>query len=196
MNRARSAITFLVAVAELAFAQPAAAQQLTTPSPFHTGQWALEGYATGQTGGVLRFITPRTAIVFDVSGNRSTSEPGGGALITVGDVIKTTDDAFDASLGLRRHVMVAPRIAVTYGLGALAGTMRHKVEYALQDKSVFSESFFGGYVDGGGQAMLTDHFAVGLAYRFRIQRTINNVLDQSGTSMRVSFLPIRAALYF
>lgn len=196
MRRARSAIPFLIAVFGAATAEPVAAQQVATPSPFHVGQWGLEASAAGSSGGVLRFITPRTAIVFDVSGARSSSEASAGSIVTPGGLVKRESYLLDVSLGLRRHIMIAPRIAAVYGIGALAGTSQQRIEYAGQDASSFYQTRFGGFVDGGGQLMVTDHFAVGLTYRLQLQHSIENTNEGSGNFINASFIPIRATLYF
>jgi hypothetical protein len=195
MKTAQRLATVVVAMGGLCLTVNDAGAQSATPSPFHAGQWGIEGYASGTTGGLLRFITPRTAIVLDVSGTHTRSTSSATPILP-GDFAKYTSDEFNVALGLRRHVMAAPRMAVTYGVGGLVGTLQQRNEYSGQSANSDHRSYFGGFADVGGQFMVTDRFAVGLSYRLRLQHNNRSIDDQSGNLISTSFMPIRATLYF
>jgi hypothetical protein len=190
----KNALLTTFALAGLCAAEPATGQS-TAASAFHTGQWGIEALATGGGGGVLRFITPRTAIVFDVSGSHSQSENTNSGVI-VGELTKRTYNALDVALGLRRHIMVAPQVALTYGLGGLIGTRQQRFEYANEDADSDYQSYAGGYAEIGGQFMVTNRFAAGMSYQLRLQRDVSSFADQSGNAISASFRPLRATLYF
>jgi hypothetical protein len=175
-----------------AFASSVDAQAATIAPPFHAGQWAIEGYAAGQTGGVMRFFTPRTALVLTLSANRldmSNDDPSSG-------LSSNRATQIDATLGLRRHSMVMQHVAATFDAGVRGGSVRQKMEYRNPaGTSPYNSSYIGAYVDFGGQYMVADHFALGLAYRLTGEH-VKTVSDLAGTQFAAGFLPIRATLYF
>jgi hypothetical protein len=195
VKNAHLALAIVVALGGTAvIARSAEAQAAPVASPFHAGQWGIDGYATSNAGGILRFFTPRTALVLDLFARHSSGsrDNGGGVAMDI-----RTDDV-DIALGLRRHTMMAPRIAMTLGAGVEAGSQRQRTDVSggVFPSTDYRMTHLGGYVDAGGQYMVADHFAIGLAYRLTARHTKFDYLDQSGSEFYASFLPIRATLYF
>jgi hypothetical protein len=193
MRTMQLAVAGLVALGATVVGAGRAEAQAAVASPFHAGQWGIEGYAAAPMGGVTRFFTPRTALVLALSAERlstSSDDPASSLRSNKGTVL-------DATLGLRRHSMIAPRIAGTIGAGVVGGTVHQKIEYSgTFGPSGGNSSYFGAYADFGGQYMVADHFAVGLAYRLTARHLKNGFQEQSGSEFTSSFLPIRATLYF
>ena len=171
----------------------AGAQGTAVASPFHAGQWGIEGYAAGQSGGILRFFTPRTALVLTLSGNHvSTSN-----CEVTPDASSNKGTVVDASLGLRRHSMLAPRVAATAAIGAVGGTVQQRqVSPGPFPPSTYRTSYVGAFAEGGAQYMVADHLAVGLAYRLTARHLSLGITGQKGADFFVGVVPIRASLYF
>ena len=193
MRKMQLAVAGFVALGAPVIGAGSAGAQATVSSPFHAGQWGIEAYAAGQTGGVMRFFTPRTALVLTLSADKfstSRDEAAFGPITSKGTEI-------DGTLGLRRHSMLAEHVAGTVGAGLVAGSVEQKIEYASPPgTSSFHGSYLGAYVDVGGQYMVADHFAIGLAYRLTGQHVKTGATGQTGSEFAMSFLPVRATLYF
>ena len=193
MMKTAAVASAVLALGALGLSRPAQAQAATIASPFHAGQWGIEGYATGQTGGVMRFFTPRTALVFTLSTNHiSTSSTDN----TFGP---STNHAtqLDATVGFRRHSMIAQHVAATFGAGLAVGTIQQKETFPPPSGTNSLRShYLGAFVDLGGQYMVADHFAVGIAYRLAGEHLVSGPANQTGSEFSSAFLPIRAALYF
>ena len=146
-----------------------------------------------QTGGIMRFFTPRTALVLTLSANHlktNSDEPGS-------TLVSNEATVFDATLGLRRHAVLASKVVGTAGGGLVAVSVQQRQEYrgALSPSS-FHSSYYGAYAELGGQYMVADHFAVGIAYRLLGRHVKNSGTSQAGTEFLSNVLPIRATLYF
>ena len=104
----------------------------------------------------------------------------------------------DVSLGLRHHTMVAPKIASTFAVGVAGGTRQQRAEYggALGGVSSYRADYLGAWVEFGGQYMIVDHFAVGLAYNLSARHLAHIAGDQHGFEFATAFRPVRATLYF
>jgi hypothetical protein len=190
----KSTLVALVALGSTLLATRAlSAQDVVTASPFHGGQWGIEAYATSSGGGVMRFLTSRTAIVLSLSATRTNStqdEPGFGP-------IKRTFQGFTASLGLRQHRTFAPGMSLTLAGGATAGTSQSVARYpAVPDGAHFRENAYGGYAEVGGQYMPTPHIAVGMAYRLGAAHISNKDLNEGSNQYTLEFSPVRVSLYF
>jgi hypothetical protein len=193
MNRMKLALAGVLALGAAAIVPNSAeAQAAVIASPFHAGQWGIEAYAAGQAGGLIRFFTPRTALAFTLSGNHINtaadgSGPGSGS---------SKGTQLDATLGLRRHSMLAPRVAAIVGAGLVGGNVQQKQVYSgIPGASTYHSSYLGAYAEAGGQYMIADHFAVGVAYRLT-GRHVKNTTNQKGSEFGAAVLPIRATLYF
>ena len=185
---------FAAAFAMLAALPPNAKAQATdNATPFRAGQWGIEGYASGQGGGILRFLTPRTALVFTLSADHLSTSSDDAS----GSPSSNHATQLDATLGLRRHSMVVQHIAATLGAGLAAGTIQQKVTYPPPDGSDdYRSHHIAAFVDVGGQYMVADHFAVGLAYRLMGEHFKTGPLHQTGFDFSSAFVPLRATLYF
>jgi hypothetical protein len=183
----------VVALGGSAICASGAGAQAAAASPFHTGQWGIEGYATGGTGGVMRFVTPRTALVLTLStANTSTKHVDQSA-----SLVSIKMSQVDGTLGFRRHSMLASKVVGVVGLGALGGTSAERdVTTGPIGPYRYRSWYFGGYADFGGQYMVADHFAVGIAYRASARHLKNDISNQAGTQVFTGVLPIRATLYF
>jgi hypothetical protein len=187
------AVAGIVALGASVIGTSSAGAQAAATSPFHAGQWGLEAYAAGQTGGIMRFFTPRTALVLTLSANHlktNSDEPGS-------ILVSNEATVFDATLGFRRHAVLASRVVGTVGAGAVAGSVQQRQEYrgALSPSS-FHSSYYGAYAELGGQYMVADHFAVGVAYRLLGRHVRNSGTSQAGAEFLTNVLPVRATLYF
>jgi hypothetical protein len=192
MRKLQSAACLFALGAVTTGARSANAQAAASASPFHAGQWGLEGYVVGQGGGVLRFFTPRTALLLTLSTQHLEISSGDRTVLPT----RTSGTLIDGTLGFRRHSMIAPHIASTLGAGVIAGTVQQRQEYPPPaGTNKFRSSHIGAFIDLGGQYMVADHFAVGLAYRFSAQH-IGYSGPSSGSEIVTGFLPIRATLYF
>ena len=196
-----SNLALIVTVASaVASARTLGAQQGAAAAPTHAGQWGIEAYAaeTGG-GGLLLFVAPATALVLDGSLARTRSssnddgsgQPGGSYFRRI-----------DLSFGLRHHAMVAPHVAATFGAGV--ATLRETQRFESSGNvGTLHSTFLGGYGEFGGQYILNDHLAIGAAYRLDLRNVSSKRTDSSGFSSNetgsafgMTFLPIRATLYF
>lgn len=193
MRTAQLVVAGIVALGAVAASPGGAHAQAAAVSPFHAGQWGIEAYAAGQTGGIMRFFTPRTALVLTVSAahlKTHTDEPGS-------TLVSNEATVFDAALGFRRHTMLAAKVVGTLGAGIVAGSVQQQQEYrGIPSRSSFHSSYYGAYAELGGQYMVGDHFAVGVAYRFLGRHVKNTGTSQAGTEFIANVLPVRATLYF
>lgn len=95
--------------------------------------------------------------------------------------------------------MLAPKIASTFGGGVEAATTSQRAEYPGTPSVVnsYRSTSLGAFVEAGGQYMVADHFAIGLAYRLTGSHlSSRNGGATHGFDVETSFLPIRATLYF
>lgn len=193
--KTRLAIAIVALGSFALLAGTASAQAAAIPSPFHAGQWGIEAYASLYGGGgVTRFFTPRTALVLDVTADHLEMEADD---LANANLTKTTASTVDISLGVRHHTMVAPKIASTIGVGIRGTTIQRRDEYGnVPASSAYRATYAGAFVEIGGQYMIADHFAVGIAYSLNGRHATNNGSDQHGFEFSTSFLPLRATLYF
>lgn len=193
MRPVQLAVAGIVALGGATIGASRADAQATAASPFHAGQWGIEAYAAGQTGGIMRFFTPRTALVLTMSALHTKTHSDEPANTLVSDEATV----FDATLGFRRHAVLASKVVGTLGAGVVAGSVQARQEYrGIPSRSSFHSSYYGAFAELGGQYMVADHFAVGVAYRFLGRHIKNSGSGQSGTEFLTDVLPVRATLYF
>ena len=174
-------------------ASSAEAQATASASPFHAGQWGVEAYASGSGGGIVRFFTPRTALALTLTARHLSTKSNDPS----STLLSSKSSLFDATLGFRRHSVLAPRMLGTFGAGAVGGTLQQRQEYVgVFSPNRYHASYYGAYAEGGAQYMVADHFAVGVAYRFTLSHTRNDGTHQTGAEMLAAILPVRATLYF
>ncbi len=171
----------------------AQAQGTTNTQPFHAGQWGVETYIGDNNGGVLRFFTPQTALVFDASLSHNTMKedqsPG---------TYETRANRVEVALGLRHHAPVAAGFSTTFGAALTYGAIVQHQEYSANpaQNSSYGVRYAGGYAEIGGQYMPASHLAVGLSYRLTGQHTKVKSYNQSGNDFFAAFTPLRVSLYF
>ena len=193
----RSALVFVSLTAGSALA----AQETPT---FHAGEWAAEFTGgAANSAGVMRFMNPRSALVFSFGGvlSRSTATPDGSE-----KAVSTTRN-LNLALGIRRHTTVASRVLATTELGAQLGYFRQKTEVpgVFGDPlatSHQSQTSYGLYGEIGGQYFVASHLALGAVATLNANfSTGRNESGGSGTDFRALSLttglrPIRITLYF
>ena len=134
-----------------------AQQSATTPStPFHAGQWALQGDLNGQFAlGLLRFASPTRALLLTVGGSasrRTTEYPSSAPVQDLEQ--RTWAGSAQASAGVRNYRPVTSVVAVFNTIG-LGGTYQR----------FFDGHTLGGgpFVDLGGQYLLGERFSFGVS---------------------------------
>ena len=192
----RSALVFVSLTAGSALA----AQETPT---FHAGEWAAE-FTGGDaySAGVMRFMNPRSALVFSFGGvlSRSTATPDGGE-----KEVSTTRN-LNLALGVRRHTTVASRVLATTELGLQLNYYRQNTHipdaFGNPLASHQSQTGYGLYGAIGGQYFVASHLALGAVATLNANfSTGRNESGGSGTDFRALSLttglrPIRITLYF
>ena len=141
-------------------ARPAFAQQPEDSLAFRRGQWVAE-FAAGTEArslGVLRFLSPRRALVLDGSGGyfKATREQGN----------EGSNRELQVRLGVRWFRAVSPRVRQYFTLGASGGVRREQQRYQAPDPSpetgrTFRSIVGGGFANLGGMWLATEHLALG-----------------------------------
>jgi hypothetical protein len=194
MKKVNLAVAAVVALAVAGLgAETAQAQAATMTQPFHAGQWGFETYIGDNGGGLLRFFTPRTALVLDATFDHNSMKEDQ----NVG-TYKTRSNLVDLSLGFRHHVPVAAGFSTTFGAALTYGSAVEHQEYSntpAQNNS-YDARYAGAFAELGAQYMPASHLALGLAYRLAGQHTTVKSYKQSGNDFFTTFTPLRVSLYF
>lgn len=170
---AAALVTASLATAPLATA-PLAAQPAPADSagalPFRAGQWALAGSVQGDAPGlgVMRFVSPGSALSLDVTltASRNRADVGEGDLQL--DVLETA-----LALGYRRHRAIRRSVVGVAGVGPLVTYVRRSDESPgatptePRNHSRFSQTGIGGFVELGGMYVLDARFGLGVASGLR-----------------------------
>jgi len=168
---------------------------------FHAGEWAAE-FTGGNwnNAGVMRFFSPRSALVLSASGSfsRSTATPDGGVEST------STSRALFLALGVRRHNAVASRVLATTELGAELDLNRVKTRTDAFGGPIYRQrqTNYGIYGEIGGQYFVASHLALGAVASVNLTRSTGRsesggpAVDVSGFSLSTGLRPIRVTLYF
>ncbi len=150
-----------------------AAQPAADSLPFRAGQWGLVGALEGDAPGlgVLRFLSPGTALALDVraAGTRSRADLAGGRLQL---------DDFETSLaiGVRRHRALGRGLVGVAGAGPLASYARRAdtspgdAPPDTENRSRLTATGIGGFVELGGLFVLDRRLALGVASGVRATR--------------------------
>ena len=189
LGRALAIATLLTSVAGVARAQ--------ATLPFLDGQWGIEASAFGG-GSLLRFVTPRTALLLNLDVNHSSYDNGPGA-----SPRSRTSNTFTVGAGLRRHAALAPHLASTVEGGLSFAWGRDRAEYGgATGDGIQRTRMFGPYLGFGAQYLVSDHFAVGAAYELYARwvknryHDANNDFHQASRNYGAQFTPVYATLYF
>ncbi|HEX2781151.1 MAG TPA: outer membrane beta-barrel protein [Gemmatimonadaceae bacterium] len=189
----------LVLAAATILPAAAAAQSL----PFRAGQWGAE-FKSGDltTAGVMRFLTPGTALVLDVG------------IIDVGaetdDNVSSGKDEnslslLNARLGLRSYRPLANRVAGfwTAGLEVARASEDQTVPGVFGPEKVKqTQRHYGVFGQLGADYHVTNNLAVGMAFDVtyaRIsgeQESTNSNVDLTGHRFTATFTPVRVSLFF
>ncbi|HEX2717966.1 MAG TPA: autotransporter outer membrane beta-barrel domain-containing protein [Gemmatimonadaceae bacterium] len=177
----------------------AAAQSL----PFRAGQWGAE-FQSGDltTAGVMRFMTPATALVLDVGiidvGAETNQNVGG-------DSDKNSLSLLNARLGLRSYRPLANRVAGfwTAGLEVARASEEQTIPGIFGPETVKqTEKHYGVFGQLGADYHVTNNLAVGMAFDVtyaRIsgkQESTNSNVDITGHRFTATFTPVRVSLFF
>ena len=174
--------------------------------PYSAGQWGLEASAsTNPEGGVMRFFSPKTALVLTGSYSRLSTEdkvddPFGGGTFTV----KSTQSLAAARLGVRFFRPIATSLVqfTTVGVTAqhLSQNQEDPISGAPFDLTLTNVGAFG---EAGVQYHLSPRFAFGAAFRAEYLHVTGKASDNSGTEVNTTgngfsfdFTPIRASIFF
>jgi hypothetical protein len=170
------------------------AEAQATAEPFHAGEWGIETDVATNNGSVLRFFTPRTALILGATATHSNSSQQNGN----NGEIKTTDNLLRFSLGVRHHTPIAPGISAITGVSAFIGSLQEHREFTGTPNQTdsFRSDYYGAFGEIGAQYMPTNHVAVGVAYRLNVQHDKVKSIEEKGTMFTASFMPVRVSLYF
>lgn len=196
MNRIR---VFAAALAVAAILPAAAAAQSL---PFRAGQWGAEFQSGDLTSaGVLRFMSPRTALVFDVGVlNLSTEEDDGT------DVVENSTSLLALRLGFRNYMPVANRVTSFWAVGGevARGTEKEEISGSFAATRELTQTQFGVFGQLGADFHVTPNIAVGIAYDLSIAKISGEItenpggpdVDLSGTRILGTFTPVRFSIFF
>ena len=200
------AVVALAVVAPRLAAQGASADTL----PFRAGQWGLEGSVSGSGvgAGLLRFVSPRTALTFDasVSVNASTSEQP----IGTGTAEQTERNGFGSlRLGVRRYRPVGNAVAAIVGGGASVGYGRGRSESDQAGGSAArsSQTAVGVFADAGAMLFVTPRLGVSALYELTASRSSSRTRFTSGVgavptvrrdgwNLRLGGVSVNVSLFF
>ena len=169
--------------------------------PFHQGQWGLEADVGGAGGGLLHFVTARTALVLDVEASHFSFDDKSGASFPS----ERTGSSLGVALGVRRHRPIAPHVVGTFGaaFGATWYRDRYKFGGIVPSTDDDRRTQYGPAVSVGGQYLLTDHLSFGVAYTGRYAWGRETSKPSSGASIKstnsffsAGFSPLYVTLYF
>jgi len=186
----------LVAVAVVAMSVCVGrAEAQATAEPFHAGEWGIETDVTTNNGSVLRFFTPRTALILGATATHTNFNQQNGA--NNGE-IKTEDNVLNFSLGVRHHSPIAPGISAITGVSAFIGSLQEHREFTgtPQRTDSYRSDYYGAFGEIGAQYMPSNHVAVGVAYRLNMRHDKIKSIEEKGTQFSTSFMPVRVSLYF
>ena len=172
--------------------------------PFSAGQWGLEGSATSNPeGGVMRFFSPRTAIVlsgsyFKLSSTDEQNDPFYGNF-----KVKTSQSVGLARLGIRLFRPLATSLVQFTTVGITAQYINQKEDDPISGAPLDGTfTNLGAFGEFGVQYHLATRFAFGAAFRAEYLhlngKTTGNgaELKTTGNGFSVDFIPIRASIFF
>jgi opacity protein-like surface antigen len=196
MNRIRVFAAALAAAAILP--ATAAAQSL----PFRAGQWGAEFQSGDLTSaGVMRFMSPRTALVFDVGVLNLSTEQDDGT-----ETVENSTSLLALRLGFRNYMPVANRVSSFWSIGGevARGSNTEEVSGPFDGTVEEKQTSFGVFGQLGADFHVTPNIAVGIAYDLSIAKISGEVtqdpggadIDLSGTRILGTFTPVRFSIFF
>jgi hypothetical protein len=165
MSTARLVLGSLLVVALGPATAAAQERAASTPTPFHAGQWAMQGDIGGPfTVGLLRFRAPTSALVLALGGalSRQTRENPNG---TGGSVEESAwAGGFNSSVGLRHYRPVTSAVALFNTFGLSGNYQRYFQSWNLSG---------GPFLDLGGQYLFGERFSVGVSSALSLSYVYN-----------------------
>lgn len=172
--------------------------------PFSGGQWGLEGsVSSNPEGGVMRFFSPRTALVlsgsyFKVSSTDEQNDPFYGSF-----KVKSSQSIGFARLGLRFFRPLAASVVQFTTVGVTAQHINQKQDDPVSGVPVDGTfTNLGAFGEFGAQYHLAARFSFGAALRAEYLH-LDGKTTASGASVKttgsgfsVDFIPIRASIFF
>jgi len=174
--------------------------------PYSAGQWGLEASAsTNPEGGVLRFFSPKIALVLTgsyakLSTTDEVTDPFGSPAATV----KTDQTEATARLGLRFYRPIVTSLVQFTTVGVTADHLSQ-----TQDDPFSGGRFdvtlngLGAFGEVGAQYHLGARFALGAAFRAEYLHVTGKTTGSSGAEgtttgngFSFDFTPIRASIFF
>lgn len=177
----------------------AAAQSL----PFRAGQWGAEFQSGDLTNaGVMRFMSPSTALVFNVGVlNLSTELDTEGA-----GTVENSQSLLALRLGFRNYMPVANRVTGFWTIGGevARGSETEEVSGPFDGTEEMTQTQLGVFGQFGADFHVTPNIAVGMAYDLSYARISGEVTqepggaetDISGSRLLGTFTPIRFSIFF
>lgn len=176
----------------------AAAQSL----PFRAGQWGAEFQSGDLTSaGVIRFMSPRTALVFDVGVANLSTEVDDGT-----DIVENSTSLLALRLGFRNYMPVANRVTSFWAIGGevARGTEKEEISGSFDATEEVRQTHFGVFGQLGADFHVTPNIAVGIAYDLSVAKISGEVTqnpggqdaDISGTRIVGTLTPVRFSIFF
>ena len=197
MNRIRLLGAALAAAAII----PATA---TAQSPtFRNGQWGAEFQSGDLTSvGVMRFMSPRTALVFDVGIlNLSTEVETEGA-----GTIENSTSLLALRLGFRNYMPVANRVSGFWTVGGeiARGSETEEISGPFDGTEETTQTQLGVFGQLGADFHVTPNIAIGIAYDLSYGRISGESTFEpgdveteiSGSRLLGTFTPVRFSIFF
>lgn len=196
MTRIRLIAAALAAAAILP--ATAAAQSL----PFRAGQWGAEFQSGDLTSaGVMRFMSPTRALVFDAGIlNISTEAELGG-----GGSAENSTSLLALRLGFRSYMPVANRVTGFWTVGGevARGSEREEVSGSFSGTEELKQTQLGVFGQFGADFHVTPNIAVGIAYDLSVARLSGEMTQTPGASTDISgrriigtLTPVRFSIFF
>ena len=172
--------------------------------PFSAGQWGLEGsMSSNPEGGVMRFFSPRTALVlsgsyYKISSTDEQNDPFYGSF-----KVKTGQSVGFARLGVRLFRPLATNLVQFATVGVTAQHVSQNQDDPISGVPLDGTfTNLGGFGEIGAQYHLAARFAIGAAFRAEYLH-VNGKTTGSGAEIKTSgngfsldFIPIRASIFF
>jgi hypothetical protein len=193
------AIVSLAAVAispPLVFAQEAL--------PYSAGQWGLEASVSPDPeGGVLRFLSPKTAVVlsgsyYTLSTKDKADDPFFGTFTT-----KTSQSLAAVRLGVRFFRPIATSLVQFTTIGATAQHISEERDDPISGAPLDVRlTNLGAFGELGVQYHFAPRFAVGTAFRAEYLHVSGKTtgsgpdVKTTGDGFALDFMPIRASIFF
>lgn len=196
MNRFRVLAAALVVSAIV----PAAA--VAQALPYRAGQWGAEFQSGDLTNaGVVRFMSPNTALLFNVGVLKLSTAVDDGT-----DTVENSTSLLALRLGFRNYMPVASRVTSFWTVGGelARGSETEEISGSFAATQETTQTQLGVFGQLGADFHVTPNIAVGIAYDLSVakisgeitERPGNVKSDLSGTRILGTFTPVRVSIFF